>query len=250
MRAIFLYAFFIAIGFQSCFSTERTVAEWLELAKKGEKHLAGADFTGSDMRNMNLEQADLTGANLTGVNLSGANLAAANFYHANLMGTDFTGANLTKAIFLSANMQYANLRNAILKQALLQEANLNYAVLNGADLSFSNLLLSNFENADLQNADFSHAIVTYDSTEAPVSETTYSNDQPQAQTGGFETPEVAETEALSQALKQFDNDPHPLLKIKGAKINSSTKGIDLAWCRKNGAILIASSKTASNANAR
>lgn len=216
-------------------SSAKTVAQWVALAKSGEKKLANANFTGADLQQINLIGADLTGANLTGTNLSNANLTDCNLYHSNLTGVNLTGANLTRANFLETNMQYINLRNANLNQALLQEANLQYAVLAGADLQSANLLLADLKSADLQDANLVNAMLDYSTTPNNTA------------------PEIVETESLGKALDLLDQHINVFVRLTGAKINKNTKGVDFIWAKKNGAVIVAANgvvKAADNAPAQ
>lgn len=221
--------------------TVKTVAQWVALAKSGEKKLSGANFTGANLAGINLSNADLSGANLTGTNLGSANLTDCKLYNSNLTGVNFTDANLTRANFLATNMQYVNLRNANLNQALLQEANLNYAILNGANLQSANLLLANLEGADLQNANLTNALIEYIPTSTPTSKTTYETTNGKSTKNvvatKVEIPEIVETEALGNALDLYETNKDAFVKMQGAKINNNTKGIDFVWAKNHGVIV-------------
>lgn len=235
----FFLFLFVQLGFNAHAQSAKTVAQWVALAKSGEKKLSGANFTGSNLAGINLSNADLSGANLTGTNLGAANLTDCKLYNSNLTGVNFTDANLTRANFLATNMQYVNLRNANLKQALLQEANLKYAILNGANLQSANLLLANLEGADLQNANLSNALIEYIPTSTPTSKTTYENGKSTKNTvtAKVEIPEIVESEALGNALDAYETNKNAFVKMKGAKINNNTKGIDFVWAKKQGMIV-------------
>jgi hypothetical protein len=202
--------------------TTKTVAQWVALAKSGEKKLKGANFTGANLAGVNLQGADLSGANLTGTNLGSANLTDCKLYNCNLTGVNFTDANLTRANFLATNMQYVNMRNANLTQALLQEADLKYAILNGANLQSANLLLANLEGADLQNANLTNTMLDYNPNATPIKT--------------LPIPEIVESEAVGKALDAYETNKDAFIKLKGAKINGGTKGLDIAWAKKHGVI--------------
>ncbi len=223
-------------------SGSKTVLQWAVLAKNGEKNLAGANLTGVQLQKADLRGVDLSNANLTGVNLSEANLTGAKLYGCNLTGVNFTGANLTKANFLATNMHFVNLKNANLTQALLQEADLQYAILNGADMTAANLILSSLESADLQNANLSQALFVYESSPTPQSTTVYENKSSTASglvaAPKILAPEIVETEALGLALEKMEKTKTMPVKLTGAKINSNTKGITVAWAKKNGAVVV------------
>jgi LysM repeat protein len=206
-------------------SSTKTVAQWVALAKSGEKKLMNANFTGADLQQINLAGADLTDANLTGTNLSNANLTDCNLYHSNLTGVNLTGANLTRANFLETNMQYINLRNANLEQALLQEVNLQYAVLAGTNLQSANLLLADLKSADLQDANLVNAMLDYSTTPNNTA------------------PEIVETESLGKALDLLDQHINVFVRLTGAKINKNTKGVDFLWAKKNGAVIVAANSS-------
>lgn len=251
MKYLSIKSIWIYFSLFMCFSIsafsqsgKKTVLQWAVLAKNGEKKLAGADLTGVQLQKADLSNADLSNANLTGVNLSEANLTGAKLYGCNLTGVNFTGANLTKANFLATNMHFVNLKNANLTQALLQEADLQYAILNGADMTAANLILSSLENADLQNANLSQALFVYESSPTPQSMTVYENNTNKS-SGSFSAtqilvPEIVETEALGMALEKMEKTKTMPVKLTGAKINSSTKGIQVAWAKKNGAVVVPS----------
>lgn len=203
--------------------TTKTVAQWVALAKSGEKKLSGANFTGANLAGIDLHGADLSGANLTGTNLGSANLTDSKLYNCNLTGVNFTDANLTRANFLATNMQYVNLRNANLTQALLQEADLKYAILNGANLQSANLLLANLEGADLQNANLTNAMLDYNPSAIPAKI-------------ALPVPEIVESEAIGKALDAYETNKDAFVKLKGAKINGGTKGLDTAWAKKHGVV--------------
>jgi len=236
---IFVLSFFYSISVNA--QTVKTVAQWVALAKSGEKKLSGANFTGANLAGIDLHGADLSGSNFTGTNLGSANLTDCKLYNSNLTGVNFTDANLTRANFLATNMQYVNLRNANLKQALLQEADLKYAILNGANLQSANLLLANLEGADLQNANLSNALIEYIPVSTPTSQTTYeTKNGVKTQKNNaitVETPEVVETEALGKALDLYETNKDAFVKMKGAKINNGTKGIDAVWAKAHGMIV-------------
>ncbi|MDB5225815.1 MAG: pentapeptide repeat protein [Bacteroidota bacterium] len=230
--------FFILVLNNLCNAQTKTVAQWVVLAKSGQKDLSGANFTGSDLSSMDLSSTDLTGANLTGVNLSGANLRASKLYSSNLTGVNFTGANLSKANFLATNMKYVNLKDANLQQALLQEADLEYAILNHADLTSANLILANLQSADLQNADLSNVLMTYESLNTPESKTVYGEEEAKGSVKMMPAPEIVETGTLGAAMEKFETNQNGFVRLTGAKINANTKGIDFAWAKKNGAVFI------------
>lgn len=217
----------------------KSPVQWTELAEKGEKNLAGANLMGAQLQKVDLTGVDLSNANLSGVNLSGANLTGAKLYGCNLTGVNFTGANLTKANFLATNMKYVNLKNADLTQALLQEADLSYAILNGANLSAANLILANLRYADLQNANLTQALFVYEDQGTAAS---FSEFQGTASTvkalKKLPNPEVVETEALGMALEKFETSKLFPVKINGAKMNAKTVGIDLAWAKKQGMVIL------------
>ncbi len=220
---------------------QKTVSQWVALAKSGEKNLVKANFTGSDLTGIDLHGTDLSGANLTGTNLSNANLTDCRLYNSNLTGVNFTGANLTRANFLATNMQYVNLRNANLQQALLQEANLEYAILNGANLQSANLLLAILKSADLQGANLTNAVLDYSPVPTQASKSVYSNDKKgnASVAQNLTAPEMVETEALSKALDLLDQNINVFVRLNGAKINKNTKGLDFLWAKKNGAMIVA-----------
>jgi len=211
--------------------TTKTVAQWVALAKSGEKKLSGANFTGANLAGFDLHGADLSGANLTGTNLGSANLTDCKLYNCNLMGVNFTDANLTRANFLATNMQYVNLRNANLTQALLQEANIKYAILNGANLQSANLLLANLEGADLQNANLTNAMLDYNASATPAKI-------------ALPVPEIVESEAIGKALDAYETNKAAFIKMTGAKINGGTKGVDIAWAKKQGVLVVGAVKAA------
>ncbi len=235
----FLLFFFGQLGQNLQAQKVKNIAEWVALARSGEKNLSGANFTNANLAGMNLSNADLSGANLTGTNLGAANLTDCKLYNSNLTGVNFTDANLTRADFLATKMQYVNLRNANLKQALLQEADLKYAILNGANLQSANLLLANLEGADLQNANLTNAVIEYIPTSTPTSKTTYENGKSTKNSKiiKVEIPEIVETEALGVALELYEKDKDAFVKMKGAKINNNTKGIDFIWAKNHGVIV-------------
>ena len=234
-----LFFFFIQLGYNLQAQSVKTVAEWVAMARSGAKKLSGANFTGANLAGINLSNADLSGSNLTGTNLGSANLTDCKLYNSNLTGVNFTDANLTRADFLATKMQNVNLRNANLKQALLQEADLKYAILNGANLQSANLLLANLEGADLQNANLTNAVIEYIPTSTPSSKTSYENGKPtqNATIIKVENPEIVETEALGVALELYEKDKDAFVKMKGAKINNNTKGIDFVWAKNHGVIV-------------
>lgn len=220
----FMVLFFISICSNLHAQTTKTVAQWVTLAKSGEKKLSGANFMGANLAGIDLSKADLSGANLTGTNLGSANLTDCKLYNCNLTGVNFTDANLTRANFLATNMQYVNLRNSNLTQALLQEADLKYAILNGANLQSANLLLANLEGADLQNANLTNAMFDYNPNTTTSKIT-------------LPVPDIVESEAIGKALDLYETNKDIFVKMKGAKMNNNTKGIDLTWAKQHGVIV-------------
>ena len=221
---------------------QKSIAQWLQIAKSGEKNLTNANFIGADLRGINLKGADLSNVQLNGANLSNCDLTDCNFYQTNLSGANLSGANLTRAVLLSSNLRYANLSNSNLTQALIQEADLQFALLTNANLQSSNLLLANLKNADLQNVNLSNAILDYIETPTQASETIFANSQQKKteKTTALIAPEMVETEALSIALELVEKQPAIFIKLNGAKINKNTKGLDFLWAKKNGAVIVAS----------
>ncbi len=224
---------------QRVFAQTKTVAQWVALAKTGQKNLKSANFTGADLQNIDLNGVDLSNANLTGANFTNANLSKAKLEQCNLTGVNFTNANLTKADFLATNMVYVNLKNANLTQALLQEANLSYSILNGANLTSANLILTDLSNADLWNATLTNAIISYDATVTATSSTSYegTESKPSTTNNQIPAPEIVETEALGTALEKYEQNKSGFVKLTATRINGNTKGIDFAWAKKNGAFI-------------
>jgi hypothetical protein len=217
----------------------KSAIQWTELAEKGEKNLAGANLMGAQLQKADLTGVDLSNANLSGVNLSGANLTGAKLYGSNLTGVNFTGANLTRANFLATNMKYVNLKNADLTQALLQEADLSYAILNGANLSAANLILANLRYSDLQNANLTQALFVYDDQGTAASFSEYHGASAGTKSvKKLPSPEVVETEALGIALEKMETTKTMPVKINGAKMNAKTVGIDIAWAKKQGMVIM------------
>ncbi len=202
-------------------NTAKTVEQWVVLAKKGEKKLMNANLTGANLEGVSLVGVNLSGANLTGANLASANLSNSDFYQCNLTGANLTGANLSGTNFLLSNMQYANLSKSNLQGAMLQEANMQSAVLRGANLESANMILSDLGNADFQEANLTNAYMDY------------------AATPGVKVQELAETEALANAMELQEKNINAFVRMNGAKINKYTKGINFLWARKNGAVIVA-----------
>ena len=126
---------------------ENTLKITLDMARKAQADLAGADLTGADLTGADLKYADLTGADLKYADLAGADLAGADLKYADLKCADLTGADLT-----GADLKYADLTGANLKYANLAGANLKYADLTGADLKYADLAGADLTGANLAGA--------------------------------------------------------------------------------------------------
>lgn len=105
---------------------------------------------------------------------------------------------------------------------MFQEANLQYALLVNADAQSANFILSNLSNADLKSTNLTNAYLDY----------TIST--------GSGTPELIETEALGKAIDLQEKGITIPVLIKGAKYNKNTKGLNMDWAKKNGAVLVGS----------
>ncbi|MCC6515577.1 MAG: pentapeptide repeat-containing protein [Chitinophagales bacterium] len=218
-KVFFLHALLLCILMNSI--AQKSVAQWLALAKKGEKNLVNADLAGAD-----LSKLDLHGVNLSGANLSGANLSSSKLYDCNLSNANLSGANLSKADLFAAKMQYANLQKANLTQALLQEAVLQFADLTEANLQTANLLLTDLKGSNLQGANVTNAIFDYAQTSSITAQVN-------------SAPEMVETEALGNALTLLERNINVFVRMSGAKINKNTKGVNFVWAKKNGAVIVA-----------
>lgn len=60
-----LVIIFLFSTFNIAKAQTKTVAQWVALAKSGQKNLIGANLTGADLQNIDLSGVDLTKANLT-----------------------------------------------------------------------------------------------------------------------------------------------------------------------------------------
>lgn len=192
---------------------------WANRLNGGETKMRGAFLFRADVRRFVEESyrhkdIDLAGADLTGVDLSGAEMprstfAETNFSSTKLSQTNLAGADLRAADFFGANLSGAKLAGAHLEQARLQGANLQGADFSGADLTDCGFLdwKAEFDRLTKDNAEFQAG-------------------RPE-QKRGYEAGFKAQFESRTSGTV-----------LTGAKISKTTKGVDPAFWKARGGIVV------------